>query len=179
MPLIKYIALLLSLTIAIPAYANAEKKLDAADKKLTSTEPKVGDRFGDWVFACRALAENKTACELAQVIVTEKNQKIARLSVTKNNQTNKLLLTALVPLGVNIPAGVSGLIDQTKLSFTLEACIAAGCIANAPLDMQILKSNNAEQKFTINFNLGQNQKVVTVNGSTKGLYDGIKAIKLQ
>ena len=147
---------------------------------IVQGEPKAGDRFGDWVFECKALAEGKTACMLTQTIATQKdNQRIVKFSLARNEKKDSLMLNALLPLGIHLPSGVSGTIDQGKpFQYTLETCIHPGCIATYPVDSSFVKALQGGQKLNINFTVGGGKKPISINGSLKGLADGIKATNI-
>src|SRR5690606_20389564 len=118
--------ILLVFNISHPAYAEA----------------KVGDRFGDWIFECTALAEDKTACALTQTIVTQKdNRRIVKFNLAHNEKMGGAMLTALLPLAIHLPSGASGVIDREKaFQFSLQTCLPHGCIATYPVDSNFLKS---------------------------------------
>ena len=69
-------------------------------------QPKVGDKFGDWAFNCRAVGQDKTVCGLFQIVVWETdtgkspimNLTLRRFDDSKS-KTRKTLLAALMPLG--------------------------------------------------------------------------------
>lgn len=147
---------------------------------IAFADAKVGDRFGDWVFECAALAEGKTNCALSQTISSQKdNRRIVKFTLARNRQTNAVTLTALLPLGIHLPSGVSGVIDQGKpFHFALQTCIQQGCIATYAVDAGFLKSVQAGQKLSLDFSVNGGKQPVSINGSLNGLADGLKAANL-
>lgn len=149
---------------------------------LVQAQAKVGDRFGDWVFECVALAEGKTACALTYLIVSKKdNQRIAQLSLGRHEAKGGIVLTAFLPLGIYLPAGASGSIDQGKpFQFTLETCLPRqGCIGTFSVNVDFLKSLRSAKQLDIGFAAADGRKPVTLGASLIGLAEGLKAAKLE
>lgn len=144
-------------------------------------ETKAGDRFGDWVFECAALAEGKTACALTQTIMSRPdNRRIVKFSLTRKDGKGATMLTALVPLGIHMPAGVSGVIDQGRaFQYTLETCLQQGCIATHAVDASFLQSLQSGQKLNVSFTRNGDKRLIEISGSLKGLAEGLKAAKLE
>ena len=148
--------------------------------QVTFAESKVGDRFGDWIFECSAIAEAKTACALTQTIVSQKdNRRIVKFSFPHNEKKNINVITALLPLGINLSAGISGSIDQGKpFQYQLKTCIQQGCIVTYDVDSAFLKSLQGAKKINISF-IGINAtQPVALSGSLNGLSDGLKTLKI-
>lgn len=143
-------------------------------------ETKVGDRFGDWVFGCRAISADKNVCALSQTIVSKENNRLmARLSL-QNDKTKGPELIALVPLGVHLPSGVTGTLDQGRpFQFTVQRCTRQSCIASVKADSNLLKSLQSGEKFSLSFYGQPEDKPMVLTGTLKGLADGMKAINLK
>jgi invasion protein IalB len=146
-----------------------------------SAAPKVGDVFGDWVFECMALAEGKTLCALSQSLVSQQdNRRLVKFSLARNEKNNEVMLTALLPLGIHLPQGVQGSIDQGKaFPFTLQTCTQQGCIASFKTDKDMVKRLKAGQKVAVSFSVAGGKRPITLTGSLKGLAAGIKAAGLE
>lgn len=144
-------------------------------------ETKVGDRFGDWLFECTALAEDKTACALTQTIVSQKNnRRIVKFNLAHNEKNGGVMLTALLPLAIHLPSGVSGAIDQGKaFTFTLQTCLPHGCIATYPVDGSFLKSMQNGKKLSISFTAYGKTQPAHITGSLEGLAAGLKAADIK
>lgn len=148
--------------------------------QLALAEPKIGDKFGDWVFECSAIAEGKTACALTQTIVAQKdNRRIVKFSFARDDKKSINAITALLPLGIDLASGVSGSIDQGKpFQYQLKTCIQQGCIVTYAVDSTFLKSLQSAKKLNISF-MGVNAtKPVAISGSLNGVSDGLKAINI-
>lgn len=148
--------------------------------KLAVAEAKVGDQFGDWVYECAAIAENKTICSLSQTILSKnQNKRIVKFNLGRNQKSKALDFTAILPLGINLPTGASIVIDSGKAySLTLKTCIQQGCIAIYTTDASFIKTLQNGQKLNISFTLAGAEAPITISGSTKGLAEGIKAANL-
>ncbi len=148
---------------------------------LAHAQVKVGDRFGDWVFQCVAIAEGKTACALTYAIISKRdNRRVAQLSLGRNEAKGGVVLTAFLPLGLYLPAGASGTFDQGKpFPFTLETCLPReGCIGTVAVGADFLKSLKGAKQLEIRFAAGNPQQPVVLSASLSGLADGLKAAKL-
>lgn len=143
---------------------------------------RVGERYGDWVFECVAIAEGRTACALTHAIVSRgDNRQIGQMSLGRNERKGgAVVLTAFLPLGLHIPAGVSGTIDQGKpFQFTLETCLPRrGCIATYVVSAEVLKLLQGGQQLSIGMSAGDGPKPVSLGVPLRGLADGLRAAKL-
>lgn len=141
---------------------------------------KVDDRFGDWVFKCVALAQAKTACALTYTIVSKRdNRGIVQLSLGYNEKKGGMLLTAFLPLGIHLPSGVNGSIDQGKpFQYTVETCLQRGCIATYAVSSEFLKALQSGKQLNIGFAAGDGPKQISLGAALNGLAEGLKAAKL-
>lgn len=148
--------------------------------QTTHAEAKVGDVFGDWIYECRALAENKTACSLSQTIMSKnQNKRLVKFTLGRNEKTKAVNLTALLPLGIHLPSGVNFSIDQGKTyQFTLKTCFQLGCVATYPVDTSFMQALQNGQKLHINFTGEGADAPIKISGSLKGLAEGVKATNL-
>ena len=100
-------------------------------------QPKVGQKFGDWVFQCSAVAQNQTDCAFVQTIVTpDGKRQVAQLQMLEQRTApGTYILTVVLPLGLDIQNGVTARVDQAEpVPATLKTCLPRGCIASMPLD---------------------------------------------
>ena len=139
-------------------------------------EAKVGDRFGDWALDCQAVAAEKNVCALTQVI-TKNKRPLLKLRLRHDGEKKDLELVAWVPLGIQLPVGVTGAVAKDKaFPFTVQTCIKLACIATAKVDANLLKSMQSSEKLAITFFMLNTGKPVVVEGSLKGLAEGLKVI---
>ncbi len=144
-------------------------------------QAKVGDRFGDWTFDCVAIADGKTICALTYVIVSKMdNRRIAQLSLGRNEARKSIMLTAFLPLGIYLPAGASGVLDQGKpFQFTIETCLPRNCIGIFAVGGDFLKSLQGAKQLGIAFVAADGQKPVVLEVPLAGLGEGLKAARLE
>ena len=146
----------------------------------TLAEAKIGERFGDWIYECSILAENKTACSLSQAIMSKnQNKRLVKFNLGRNEKTKGIDFVTLLPLGIKLPSGASIAIDNgTAYQLTLKTCIQQGCVAVYPADSNFIKALQGGQKLNISFTGSGSDLPITISGSAKGLAEGIKAASL-
>ena len=144
-------------------------------------DTKTGDSYGDWAVECHASGpdnNDKNICVLTQTVV-DKDKKLKLLKLIIGRGKDAPFFTALVPLGISIPAGVTATVDQhTPISLTIQTCLQQGCVATTALDEKLLKEIRSGEKLALNFTLRPTAKSVSINGSLKGMKDGMKALNL-
>lgn len=148
----------------------------------SATTARVGDKFGDWVLECRAIAAGKTNCSLTQTLVDKKSKRaIVKFALAKSGLKGKdIMFNAFLPLGIDISAGVLFSIDGAKpRSLPLKTCTRRGCLAQYKLDKNLLKAFKKGKGLTISFNLLAAKKKLTLPGSLSGISSGLKAAGLE
>ena len=142
------------------------------------SQPKVGQKFGDWVFQCSAVAQNQTDCAFVQTIVTpDGKRQLAQLQMLEQKTVpGTYILTVVLPLGLDLQNGVTARIDQTDpVLVTLKTCLPRGCIASMPLDEVLgsaLRNGNA---LELAFTVADGKKTATVTGSLTGIDEAFSA----
>jgi invasion protein IalB len=101
--------------------------------------------FGDWVLRCQRLgkgADTQRVCEVAQQIRAQDQQNtVAELAIGHLKRTDPLRLTVVLPVNVTFsnPPSFS---DDGKVPEPLDLgwrkCLPGGCIADAPLNDDVL-----------------------------------------
>jgi invasion protein IalB len=144
----------------------------------SAEEAKTPEVYGDWAVECRDAAAEKKLCVLTQTVMTaDKKRRLLKLIMGQGEEG--AFFTALVPLGVSIPAGVSATIDKNKaLPLVLKTCLPQGCIATTRLDEKLAKSIKSGEKLAIGFTMKPGAKPLAINGSLKGVKDGMRAVNL-
>lgn len=144
----------------------------------TFAATKVGEKFGDWSYACQTQASNKTRCNISQTLVNKKTSKLV-LSVVlmKPTTTNELSLIVTAPLGIYIPSGVKATVDnKTNIALSLKRCTNKGCMATAKLPKSLVKKLKAGSKLYIEFYASARSKPITLDVSLNGITKGIAAL---
>jgi invasion protein IalB len=173
------LALMLSTvgTSAVMAQVSA-KGVQPIQPLAGTPSTKVGDHFGDWIFECVAVGEGQTLCSLNQTLIAkETNKAIARFSLSHNKKTNDNILGVLVPLGLEIPAGITVSADQNPpIQMILQTCTSNGCLANAILNAKTVQAFKSGKILTLSFTARGDEKVLNLNGSLNGLDAGLAAV---
>jgi invasion protein IalB len=134
--------------------------------------------FGHWHLRCREIVKGEKACALHQRLVSEKTGKhVMALALAGNREGSAYRLTAILPLGLDVPAGITGRIgDGPEFSYRLQTCIMRGCIANVDLSAEETRALMAASSITTRFSLRGVDQPVSVAASLDGLADGLKAL---
>jgi invasion protein IalB len=167
--------ILLALGFGLCLLAPAAPPSAAADAVTPS------QAFGHWHLRCREIVKGEKVCALHQRLVSEKTGKhVMALALAGNRDGSAYRLTAILPLGLDVPAGITGRIgDGPEFSYRLQTCIMRGCIANVELSPEELRALLAAGSITTSFSLRGVDQPVTVSGSLQGLADGLKALNGQ
>lgn len=136
-----------------------------------------GDKFGDWLFECQALAANKTSCALSQTLIKkETNQRVLRLAISKSQDGKGFMFVTVLSLGIYLPSGVTIKTEKgTLIAMTLQACTQHGCIARKKLSAKQIKAIKSENEMTITFSADKSTPI-TVSVSLNGISAGLKEI---
>lgn len=151
-------------------------------------QPKSGDKFGDWLFTCKALGPDKTECGLTQTVTVQQQgqaqsrilslylQRVAPGEEAKD-KTAKIYLFAIVPLGIFLPSGIAAKVDQgEQFEFAVRTCVASGCEAVVELDEAKLTAMRAGQKLLVGFKPSPAGKTIVVPASLNGITKGLAAL---
>lgn len=138
--------------------------------------PVMGQAYGDWVFQCAAVAQDKTVCAFSQT-VTEGQRKVAQFQIREATKADgAALMTLLLPLGFDFENGVNVTIDDgDPLPVTLKTCRAQGCVATMPIDQAAADQLRSGEKMTVALTANEGQRKLTIVGSLKGLTDAFAA----
>ena len=137
--------------------------------------PRAGQVFGDWRFDCAAVTEERSQCRLTQTMVTGESRKVlAHLSLAPGRDGG-LTLSALLPLGLSIPAGVRVAVDdQDEITLDLERCVRAGCIAGHKLLVEEIATLRSGTVINIKFDAAAG-RMIALAGSLSGISAGLDA----
>lgn len=163
---------ILALALGAAHLAPAAPPAAAADAVVP---PKI---FGDWRLRCREIAMGDEACALHQRLISEQTGKhVMALALAPNRDGSAYRLTAILPLGLDVPAGITGRIGGgPEIAYRLQTCIMRGCIANVELNPDQVRALSAAGSLTVSFSLRGVDRPITVSASAKGLADGLKAL---
>lgn len=141
-------------------------------------QPTVGQKFGDWVFQCSAVAQNQTDCAFVQRIVTaDASRQLAQLQILESRkEPNTYAFTMLLPLGLDVQIGVTARIDQTDpVSVPITTCLPRGCIASLPLDESLAGALRTGGKLEMAFTMADGNRTARITGSLNGINEAFTA----
>tara|TARA_R110002072_G_scaffold19049_7_gene70774 strand:+ start:707 stop:1222 length:516 start_codon:yes stop_codon:yes gene_type:complete len=167
-------------TAAVLALAAALLSMPAAAQ---DAKPKVGERFGDWVFQCQALSATENICGMIQTVIDNKTKRqIVGIAVRYAGKGDKkrLGMFVTVPLGIYLGAGIGGKIDTSEqFRFNLQSCNQRGCQGATEIKAPMLADLKKGERLIVGFKARADSKTIGVPVSLKGFTDGLRAIDAQ
>lgn len=134
--------------------------------------------FGDWVLHCSRAEADQNSCALHQKIISSETRlPVAAFAIARNKQGRDLRLAVILPLGLDIPAGVSGKAGAVPVAFTIQTCVRRGCIASVQVDDKLLEALHGPASFTTTFKMRSVESPTTLSMSLNGLNDGLKVLE--
>lgn len=134
--------------------------------------------FGDWVLHCAEVGGGEKACALHQKIVSRDTKlPVASFAVARNKDSKDLRLAVVLPLGLDIPAGVSGKAGDTDIAFTIQTCVKRGCIASASVSETLLAALHGSERLATTFRMRGVASATTLNASLKGFHEAMKTLE--
>lgn len=152
--------------------------LAAAPSMAGQTKNSDDKSFGDWSLHCAKNSLGEEACALHQKIMSRETRlPVAAFSLARNNTSHDLRLAAILPLGLDVPAGVSGKAGDVPLAFQVQTCVRRGCVSTTQVDDRLLETLHRGQGFTVTFKMRGVSDPTTVSISANGLDEGLKALE--
>ena len=135
----------------------------------------VGQAFGGWVFQCSAVGQDKTLCTFGTTVLSQdKKRVVVDLRISRPNADVPFMMSAMLPLGVNIQTGVKTSVDGAEpADVPLRACLARGCIASTELDDATVAALKAGTNLSLQFDIAG--RTVTADMKLEGLNDALTA----
>lgn len=134
-------------------------------------------RFGHWILRCIDSDGGAEACALHQRLHGDMTKApVAAFAIADDEAGTDHRLTAILPLGLDIPAGVSGKIAGHDFSYKIQTCLSGGCLASTSLSAEDLSALKSQKVFTTTFRLRGVPEAVTVTVSLEGMAEGLKAL---
>lgn len=133
--------------------------------------------FGDWILHCAKSSSGQEACALHQKIMSRETRlPVAAVAIARNKDSQELRLAVILPLGLDIPAGVTGKAGALPLAFTVQTCVRRGCVATTPVNDKLLAALHGSQVFTATFKMRSVTDATSLPVSLNGLDEGLKAL---
>lgn len=163
----------LVLSLAPLAFALAGPVAAETPKASTPVES-----YGDWRLHCAEIAKGEKVCALHQKLISEQTKlPVANFAIARHKDSKELRLTAILPLGLDIPVPITGQAGSAPaFTYKLQTCLPRGCIANVAIDDAMLKAMEGSPSFTITFKMRAVAAPTTFTVSLKGLDQGLKAL---
>ncbi len=133
--------------------------------------------YGDWIYQCATVADGNPACSLNQTLVDQQSgQPVLKFSLGHDPASGKMTLVALLPLGLDFAAGVSGAVDDNDaFPYGLRTCIGTTCIAITEVDAARLTQLRSGKLLKIGFKLLAEAEPRVLAGSLSGVTAGTQA----
>ncbi|MDE3811269.1 invasion associated locus B family protein [Sinorhizobium meliloti] len=184
------LAVVVSLSLAAANSAAAQESPKSSDDRSPAV---TTQRFDDWTYRCGEVAvEGKTVsqCEVVQVARVKQGEEevslltlaIAKTAPGTDEKPEKesdetLLLTALVPLNIFLPAGFGLDVDGKAVADTAyRNCNQAGCWVQRRLEKAMLSALRKGKMGAARLRLMNGQNV-TIRFSLKGLTAALDKLK--
>jgi invasion protein IalB len=183
---------------AAPANPDVQQKPVAAAGGEQQSAPQARvQKFDDWYYRCidgkAADGAATTHCEVAQIATVKQGDQdvnILTLAIAKTTdapvasnkkdtkqQTGELVLTALVPLNMYLPAGLSiDAADKRLAQLAYRNCNQAGCWSQQKLDGKMVSALTKAADGTGHVEMMNGQKV-NIKFSLKGLSAALDALQ--
>lgn len=153
------------------ALASAAPAAVAGDAKTAN------EVFGDWVLHCTKTSKGEEACALHQrIMAADTKLPVAAFALARSKEKQDLRFAAILPLGLDIPAGVAGRAGDLPLTLTIQTCVKRGCIASTMVDDKLLAALHRNATLGVTFHMRSVAEAVTVPVSINGLDAGLKAL---
>lgn len=166
--------LITSALVVAPSLAVAQSSGDEDQERGELLE------FQDWRMQCIRNENQQTRCSLFQKIGTEQGQTVLTVSVMLRPD-NKPIVVYAVPLGVQIPAGLTIEIRNRyykvlERNLLYSHCNRGGCYAISELDKTLYEVLIGGRSLTARFHTPAGKKV-SVEGSLYGFTKGLISLK--
>lgn len=145
----------------------------------TSTNPLHGKVFGKWEIICEKPVDSKQEkCYASQSQVSvEKKVRIIKFSVGRIGVKDEWVAVTIVPLGIDIPAGVAFKVDeQPQESMRLQQCVPEGCVASLAIDQKILASFKSGKILHVGMIPSASSKTLDIPVELAGISTALSAL---
>ena len=140
-------------------------------------EPRVTE-YQDWVGVC-ADVQGQERCEIQQTLNMENEQGNARLlRASVNMMDNQLVMQLLLPLGLDLRAGIVMQIDEgEEFGSGFLTCVQEGCLVAFPLDDVRLAALRAGSVTKIGFRPFNTNETLVLEMSLMGFTRASQSVK--
>lgn len=138
----------------------------------------MGERIGDWIFQCQAVAADQNVCGIIQTITNNNTRRqVLAIEVRPVGKEKRIAMFVTSPLGIFLGSGIGGKIDDgDQFKFNLQSCTQQGCQAAIALENDRLEALKKGQRLLVGFKAPADANTITVPVSLKGFTASLKAI---
>ncbi|WP_162937617.1 invasion associated locus B family protein [Indioceanicola profundi] len=169
----------MSWTFIVRAAASALMTLSLFAAGSARAAPPAGTTFDDWAVECETGPDGATRCFLSQVqLLRENNARLLKASVGYPGPAAEPFLVLLLPLGVDLRAGIAlKLDDAPQISLAYQQCLQEGCTAALQLDGQTLAALRKAERIQVGIKPYGSAQIMTIKISPEGLARGMDALR--
>lgn len=137
-----------------------------------------GQIFEAWRVQCNSPTGAPAVCQMFQnIVVKDSGEPVLRFFVGYQGDSETPIGVLVVPLGVNLPSGITLKIDDGQAyQLAIEVCLPNGCRARFGFDQNFLDLFKRGSSGTVSF-VGGNRQPFNVPISLKGFTAALKAIR--
>lgn len=140
-------------------------------------EPRVTE-FQDWIGVCADI-QGQERCEIQQTLNMENEQGNARLLRTAVNFIdNQLVMQLVLPLGLDLRAGIVMQIDEgEEFGSGFLTCVQEGCLVAFPIDNERLAALRAGSQMKVGFRPFNTNETLVLEVSLMGFTRASQSVK--
>ncbi|TVQ72667.1 MAG: invasion associated locus B family protein [Oceanospirillales bacterium] len=148
-----------------------------ASALVFAQEPRITEHQ-DWVSVCADI-QGQERCEIQQTLNMDNEQGNARLlRATVNIMENQLVMQLLLPLGIDLRAGIVMQIDDgEEFGAGFLTCVQDGCLVAFPLDATRLAEMRAGNVTKIGFRPFNTNETLVLEMSLMGFTRASQTVK--
>ncbi len=145
---------------------------------VSQAKTESGARFGDWTYECHTSKSSGEFCVLSQLVrAPDSDKRVMKVTLGRYGMEKELTLVALLPLGIYLPAGVVGRVDNTpEFQMTLRTCTALGCEAVIRVSPKMRWRMRVGKELIIGFTAAPGAKALKLPLSLAKVWSGMQAI---
>ena len=163
---------LLSILDTLTVYAEEADNLSIDDTMAgepQELQPYIKETNKDWNLKCIAPKNSIERCEANQIIVNDKKQPVAEISIFKlsDNQVAEAAATIIVPLETNLSEGLILVIqDLEPKKYQFKFCNSLGCYSQIGLikeEVEALKNKERASIYLKHISSGDQQVIIPIS----------------
>ena len=131
----------------------------------------------DWQSICE-LREEKTICQISQTLQREQDgQASFAMRITLSKQDNKIFMEVVLPLGLDLPAGIAFQVDEgNEINLPFATCVAQGCAAGVVTEEAFLNQLRKGTIMRVAFRPFAQTQTSLLNVSLSGFTSAMKVL---